>query len=190
MEDLKPSAANSAPLTPLGFLDRAATVYGDCPSVVYGDTVYTWSETRIRCSWVASSITAAGIGHGYVVSVMAPNVPTMYEPQFAVPMSGAILNCINVRLDCWTVSVLQHHAELKLVFVNWQFPSLVLDAVSLFPCCHSRPTLVLINIDGDGEVGDAVKGLEELSSGSEFNSTIETMVDRGNRPRASGPPWC
>ncbi|XP_031376339.1 probable acyl-activating enzyme 6 isoform X1 [Punica granatum] len=181
MEDLKPSPANSSPLTPLGFLDRAATVYGDCPSVVYGDTVYTWSQTRSRCLRVASSLAAAGFGRGDVVSVVAPNVPAMYELQFAVPMSGAILNCINTRLDRRTVSVILRHAESKLVFVDHQFRSLVLDAVSLFPPTDHRPILVLIaSDDEEEEAGDGQKGLKELSSWADFNSTYESMVDRGD----------
>ncbi|KAM1049853.1 hypothetical protein ACFX11_031915 [Malus domestica] len=104
----KLTSANSSPLTPLGFLERAATVYGDCPSVIYGDTTYTWTQTHRRCLYVASSISSLGIKTGNVVSVLSPNIPAMYELHFAVPMSGAILNNINTRqkqpyseANCW-----------------------------------------------------------------------------------------
>ncbi|KAK9115583.1 hypothetical protein Sjap_014530 [Stephania japonica] len=118
MEELRPSPPNSSPLTPLGFLDRAATVYGDCPSIIYNDTSYTWAQTHRRCLQLASSLVSLGIRPGNVVSVLAPNVPPMYELHFAVPMSGAVLNNINTRLDSRTVSVLLSHCESKLLFVD------------------------------------------------------------------------
>lgn len=143
MEDLKPSPANSTPLTPLNFLERAATVYGDCTSLVYDDTTYTWSDTHRRCLRLASSI-ASVVNRGQVVSVVAPNTPAMYELHFAAPMAGAILNTVNIRLDARTISILLLHAESKLVFVDYQSKSLVLEALTLFPPNYVPPILVLI----------------------------------------------
>nr|KYP30983.1 hypothetical protein KK1_049351 [Cajanus cajan] len=114
MEQLKPGAANSSPLTPLGFLDRATTVYCNTPSVIYNQTTFTWSHT-------------------HVVSVVAPNIPAMYELHFAVPFVGALLNNNNTRLDARTVSVILRHASSTLVFVDYASRDLVLQALSLFP---------------------------------------------------------
>ncbi|KAK7818642.1 putative acyl-activating enzyme 9 [Quercus suber] len=114
MEELRSRKANSSPLTPLGFLERAATVYGDYTSVIYNSTTYTWSQTHRRCLQLASSLSSLGIKRGQVVSVIAPNIPAMYELHFAVPMSGAVLNSINTRLDARTISVLLRHSESKL----------------------------------------------------------------------------
>jgi acyl-CoA synthetase (AMP-forming)/AMP-acid ligase II len=169
MEELKPRPANSSPLTPLGFLERAATVYGDCPSIVYNTTTYTWSQTHRRCLQVASSIASLGIKRGDVVSVMAPNVPAMYELHFAVPMAGAILNNINARLDARTVSVLLCHSESKLIFVDHLSRSLVLEALSLLPPNTQRPLLVLIT-DHD----------QDSSSAVEFCCTYESLVEKGD----------
>ncbi|XP_027333414.1 probable acyl-activating enzyme 5, peroxisomal [Abrus precatorius] len=145
MEQLKPSAANSSPLTPLGFLDRAATAYGDTPSVIYKDTVFTWSQTHRRCLQLASALSAIGIARGHVVSAVAPNIPAMYELQFAVPFAGAILNNINTRLDAHTISVILRHSNSTLVFVDCASRDLVLQALSLFPPQHTqRPLLILI----------------------------------------------
>lgn len=141
------SAANACALTPLGFLERAAIVYGDCPSIVYDDTSYTWSETHTRCLRLASSIVSLGIERGEVVSVVAPNVPAMCELHFAIPMSSAILNTINLRLDARNISLLLQHSESKLVFVDHQSRSLVLEAISMFPLNCKRPNLVLIPDD-------------------------------------------
>jgi acyl-CoA synthetase (AMP-forming)/AMP-acid ligase II len=183
MEELKASPANSSPLTPLGFLERAATVYGDCPSVVYNNTTYTWSETHRRCLQVASSIASLGIKRGDVVSVVAPNVPAMYELHFAVPMSGAILSNINTRLDARTVSVLLRHSESKLVFVDHIFLPLVLEALSLLPPNAQRPPLVLIadhDFDGDGQ--------DSSSAVDQFCSTYETLVEKGDPEFRWDPP--
>ncbi|XP_057442091.1 2-methylpropanoate--CoA ligase CCL4-like [Lotus japonicus] len=147
MEHLRPSPPNSSPLTPLGFLDRAATVYGDVPSVIYDGTTYTWSQTRRRCLQLASAISSLGIRRGDVVSVVAPNIPAMYELHFAVPFAGAVLNTINTRLDARTVSVILRHAESKLIFVDCASREVVLQALSLFPPNYPNPRLILITDD-------------------------------------------
>lgn len=126
MEALRnPNGANSSPLTPLGFLERAATVFGDSPSLVYNHLTYTWSDTFRRCLRVASSISILGIGKGDVVSVLAPNIPATYELHFAITMTGAVINTINTRLDGRTVSIILHHSESKLVFVDHHLTRLI-----------------------------------------------------------------
>ncbi|RZC44645.1 hypothetical protein C5167_037601 [Papaver somniferum] len=92
------SSTNTSPLTPLGFLERAAIVYGDCTSIIYNKTTYTWKQTYFRSLQLDSAIKSLGIGCGQVISVLSPNVPAMYELQFAIPMSGAILSNMNTRL--------------------------------------------------------------------------------------------
>ncbi|KAD4586453.1 hypothetical protein E3N88_24054 [Mikania micrantha] len=87
MNHLKPTSPNSCPLTPLTFLERAATVYGDRTSIVYNDTTFTWAHTHRRCLRAASSLARLAICQGDVVSVLAYNIPALYELQFVVPMS-------------------------------------------------------------------------------------------------------
>ena len=170
---MKPRPANSSPLTPLGFLERAATVYGDCPSIAYDDTTYTWSQTHRRCLRVASSISSLGIKRGHVVSVLSPNVPAMYELHFAVPMSGAILNTINVRLDARMVSILLLHSESKLVFVDCLSRSLVNEALAFFPP-HVQPPLLILITD------DEVPPTPSSSSAVHFYDTYEGVVEKGD----------
>ncbi|KAJ6828281.1 putative acyl-activating enzyme 6 [Iris pallida] len=145
MEKLGPNYANSSPLTPLGFLERTATVYGNLPSVVYNSTVYTWAQTHDRCLRLASALTTVGISTGDIVSVLAPNTPAMYEMHFGVPMAGAVLNTINLRLDARTVSVLLGHSGSKLLFVDPLSWPLAQDALRLLPANQTRPSLVLID---------------------------------------------
>ncbi|XP_031107443.1 probable acyl-activating enzyme 5, peroxisomal [Ipomoea triloba] len=178
MDQLKPSMSSSCPLTPLSFLERASIVYGECASVVHNNTVYTWSDTYTRCRRLASSITGViGPERAQVVSVVAPNIPATYELQFAVPMAGAVINNINTRLDARTVSVILAHGESKMVFVDFQFCPLVLEAISLLPRNVGRPTVVLIE-DGydvawttfsrNGMIFDTYEGLVR-NGDSEFN---------------------
>ncbi|KAM6581352.1 hypothetical protein CsatA_005126 [Cannabis sativa] len=177
MEELKPRFANSCPLTPLGFLERASIVYGDSISVVYNDLSYTWSQTHTRCLRVASCIGSfLGVKKGQVVSVVAPNIPPMYELNFAVPMAGVILNNINTRLNAVTISVMLRHSESKLVFVDQLSVRLVLDAVNLFPKNTPTPLLVLITDESimDETSLTAVKDLDR------FVCTYEELVEKGS----------
>jgi acyl-CoA synthetase (AMP-forming)/AMP-acid ligase II len=172
MDKLGPNPANSCPLTPLGFLDRAATVFGDSPSVVYHDTVFTWNQTFRRCLRLASALVSLGISRGdvvsgklhcftcvciligvqsviihsklYQVSVLLPNVPAMYEAQFGVPMSGAVLNSINTLLDARTISLLLGHSGSKLVFTDPAFLPVLQDALRLLPPGHPAPRVILV----------------------------------------------
>ncbi|CAL9126862.1 unnamed protein product [Musa textilis] len=144
MDQLGANAANSSPLTPLGFLERTATVYGDCPSVVYHRTVFTWSQTHRRCLRLASALSSLGISRGDVVSVLAPNVPAMCEMHFGVPMSGAVLNTINIRLTAPTIAIHLRHSSSKLVFVDVLFRTLLDDALRLFPVCAEPPRIVTV----------------------------------------------
>uniref|UniRef100_A0A7C9DJG2 4-coumarate--CoA ligase n=2 Tax=Opuntia streptacantha TaxID=393608 RepID=A0A7C9DJG2_OPUST len=151
MDLLKPFPPSSTPLTPITFLERAATAYSDCPSIVYNTTTTsTWEETHRRCIQAASSIASLGIKRGDVVSVLSPNVPAMYELHFSVPMAGGVLNTINTRLDPRTLSVLLRHSESRLVFVDHLLRPLLLQALSLFPPGTPCPLIVLIK-DEDKE---------------------------------------
>ncbi|KFK25877.1 hypothetical protein AALP_AA8G173900 [Arabis alpina] len=172
MEEMKPCAANSPPLTPLGFLERAATVYGDCTSIVYGtNTVYTWRETNLRCLRVGSALSSIGIGKSDVVSVLSPNTPAMYELQFAVPMTGAILNNINTRLDARTVSVLLRHCGSKLLFVDVFSSDLAVEAISMMKT--SSPPILVIIADKEEEGGDDV-------ADKRFRYSYDDLIQRGD----------
>ncbi|KAI3898144.1 hypothetical protein MKX03_021743 [Papaver bracteatum] len=156
MELLKPSPANSSPITPLGFLERSATVYGVSTSIIYNNKTYTWNQTNRRCLQLASALKSImGIQRGDVISVLSPNLPAMYELHFAVPMSGAILNNINTRLDARTISVIL----------------LILEAFSLFPSEIKPPMLILITNDDE---------TENLSSSVDPDLTYEGLLKKGD----------
>ena len=119
--DLRPNAANHAPLTPVIFLERAADVYPERMAVVHGGVRRTWSETRARCHRLASALLRHGLRAGDVVSVMLPNVPAMVEAHFGVPMAGLVLNTLNTRLDSEALSYMLAHARTRAVLVDPEF---------------------------------------------------------------------
>src|ERR1700709_1747552 len=101
---LDKTPANYVPLSPLSFLARSAAVYPDHVSTVYEGRSFTWAETYARCRRFASWLVSRGIGHGDTVAAMLPNIPAMNELHFAVPMAGAVLNALNIRLDAASIA--------------------------------------------------------------------------------------
>src|SRR5262249_2229250 len=67
------------------------------------------------------------------VAIMAPNIPAMIEAHFGVPMAGAVLNCLNIRLDAPTIAFCLSHGEAKLVLVDRQYLKTVVNALSQVP---------------------------------------------------------
>jgi fatty-acyl-CoA synthase len=122
---LDPNPANHVALSPLSFLARSAAVYPDHPAVVHGARRYTWGETYARCRRLASALTGAGVGRGDTVAAMLSNTPEMYECHFGVPMTGAVLNAINTRLDAETVAFILTHGDAKVLFTDREFAPVV-----------------------------------------------------------------
>ena len=126
---LDANAANYAPLTPLVFLDWSADVYPDRLAVVHGARRFTWAQTRERCQRLASALSARGVGRGDTVSVVAANTPEMLEAHFGVPMTGAVLNTINTRLDAGTVAYILDHAQARVLLTDREFSPVVRAAL-------------------------------------------------------------
>jgi 3-(methylthio)propionyl---CoA ligase len=113
--------ANYVPLSPLSFLPRAAEVYPDRVAIVHGKRRYTWRQVYERSRRLASALAQRGIAKGDVVSIMAPNVPELFEAHYGVPMLGAVLNTLNVRLDAPTIAFILGHGGAKLLLTDREF---------------------------------------------------------------------
>ena len=131
--------ANYAPLSPIGFLDWSARVYPDRLAVVHGVRRFTWRETADRCRRLASALRQHGIGPGDTVAAMLTNTPEMYECHFGVPMTGAVLNAMNVRLDAATIGFMLDHGEAKVVITDREFSDTVRAALA---SCTVKPLVV------------------------------------------------
>ena len=141
-QNLDQNPANYAQLTPLSFIERSASVYPDKVSLIHGATQYTWSQTYKRCCLLASALQKRGIGKGDTVSFMGANTPETFEAHFAVPMIGAVLNALNVRLDAKAIAFILEHAETKVLITDREFSDTIraaLELVSIKP--------VVIDID-------------------------------------------
>ena len=112
-QHLDRNPANYAPLSPIPLLERAASVFPDRPSVVHGARRYTWSETWTRARRLGSALAQRGIGKGDTVAAMLPNIPEMFECHFGIPLTGAIFNALNTRLDAATIAFVLNHGEAK-----------------------------------------------------------------------------
>ena len=110
---LDKTQANFVALTPLSFLARSAAVYPDHISTVYEGRTFTWSQTCARCRRFASYLAGRGIGRNNTVAAMLPNIPAMNEAHFAVPMAGAVLNALNIRLDAASIAFQLDHGRAR-----------------------------------------------------------------------------
>ncbi|MFT7653074.1 MAG: fatty-acyl-CoA synthase [Limisphaerales bacterium] len=128
---LDKNEANYQPLTPLGFLERAAKVFPDHPAIVHGSQKTTYGEFYQRCCSLASALQQAGVGRGDTVSVMLANTPPMLEAHYAVPMAGAVLHSMNTRLDAAVIAFQLDHAETKLLITDREFASTMAPALEL-----------------------------------------------------------
>ncbi|HYF58521.1 MAG TPA: acyl-CoA synthetase [Burkholderiaceae bacterium] len=147
--------ANHVPLTPLSLLDWAADVYPERCAIVHGALRRGWRELRERARRLASSLDAWGLGEGDTVAVMLPNTPPMIEAHFGVPMSGAVLHCINTRLDAATVAFVLEHSDSAVLIVDREFSATAGAALGLLRERGARvPRVVDVDDalrDGPGE---------------------------------------
>ncbi|XP_004289047.1 PREDICTED: probable acyl-activating enzyme 1, peroxisomal isoform X1 [Fragaria vesca subsp. vesca] len=137
-------SANYRPLSPISFLERAAVITGDKPSVVYGGVRYSWKETLQRCLNFASALVRLGVSRHDVVAAIAPNIPALYELHFSVPMAGAILCALNFRLDSPTLSLILQQLEAKVILVDYQYLQLVLQAIEKLSPKQCKPPLLIL----------------------------------------------
>jgi fatty-acyl-CoA synthase len=140
---LDKTEANYVALSPLSFLKRSAAVYPTLTSAVYEGRTYTWAQTYERCKRFASFLAARGIRRGDTVAAMLPNIPAMNEAHFAVPMAGAVLNALNIRLDAAAIAFQLDHGGAKIVLVDPEFAGVISEALGLM----TGPRPLLVDVD-------------------------------------------
>jgi len=167
-QDLGQTPANYAPLSPLSLLRRVERVYPDQPAVIHGTMRRTWAQTAERCRRLASALTSRGIGKGDTVAVMAPNIPEILEAHYGIPMAGAVLNALNIRLDAATLAFILDHGEAKALITDTEFAPVMREALSQV----DREILVIDIADPQGPGGDRLGDL-----------TYEDLIESGD-PKA------
>jgi fatty-acyl-CoA synthase len=152
-EALQKAQANHVPLTPLSFLRRAENLHGARTAVIYGDIRRSWSETAARIRAVAGGLVGLGVQKGDTVSILCPNIPELFELHFALPLTGAVLNTLNTRLEPATIAYILDHADTKLVIVDRELVPLLSKAFDLLGW-----TLPVVEIDDPAAKGESLGG--------------------------------
>jgi fatty-acyl-CoA synthase len=164
-QGLGKNAANFTSLTPLSFIERTARVFPDRTAVVHGEIQRSWTETYQRCIKLASALNRRGINKGDTVAMMLPNVPASLEAHFGVPMCGAVLNALNIRLDAKTIAFILDHGEAEVLLTDKEFAPVINEALSL---CEAKPLVI--------DVDDALAPEGELLGEIEY----EAFLAEGN----------
>jgi fatty-acyl-CoA synthase len=128
--DLERNAANFQPLTPLSFLARAAEVHPDATAIIHGGLSRSYRAFYTRAKKLASALSRRGVKRGETVSVMLANTPAMIEAHYGVPMTGAVLNTLNTRLDGAILGFTLDHAETKVLIVDREYSKVMKDALT------------------------------------------------------------
>jgi len=162
-EELDQVKANFVPLSPLSFIERTAKVYPDRLSVIHGTRRYTWSQTYARTRQLASALKKLGIGKGDTVAIIGANTPETYEAHFGIPMAGAVLNALNIRLDAATISFILDHGEAKVLLTDKEFSTTIKKALE---DCSSAPQVI--------DVDDILAGGGELIGEMDYEAFIST----------------
>jgi fatty-acyl-CoA synthase len=163
--DLDRNPANFQPLTPLAFLERAAAVFSDHTAIIHGPLRRSYAEFYARARQLASSLARRGIKRGDTVSVLLANTPAMLECHYGVPMTPAVLNTINTRLDAATVAFQLDHAESKVLIADREFSKLAKEALAL---AKGKPLVVDYDdpeFTGAGERLGAIEYEDFLAAG-------------------------
>jgi len=124
-KNLEKNSANFVPLTPISFLERTKDIYPNYEAVFYKKRIYTWKQVYERCIKFASALEKHGIKLGDTVSIIAANTPELFEAHYSIPMTGAVLNAINTRLDSKTITYILKHGGTKALIVDRQFHKVV-----------------------------------------------------------------
>jgi len=149
--DLDRNPANFQPLTPLTFLERAASVFPERTAIIHGTLRRSYAEFYARSRRLASALSRHGVGKNDTVAAMLPNTPAMLECHYGVPMCGAVLNTLNTRLDAAIIAFSLDHGEAKVLIADREFSRIVKEALSL---CKSKPLVIDYDdpvYDGPGE---------------------------------------
>ncbi|HTZ70162.1 MAG TPA: AMP-binding protein [Acetobacteraceae bacterium] len=146
VEGLERRSANFVPLSPLSFLPKAAERFGDRIAIIQGERQQSWRDTYTRCRRFAAAMAARGITRSDTVAILAPNTLPMVEAHFGIPMTGAVINTLNTRLDPAAIAFQLRHGEAKLLLADRAFAATVEGALALLPA-DMRPTLVDIADD-------------------------------------------
>lgn len=162
-QNLERSDANYLPLSPVSFLRRAAQVRPEHIAIVHGDRRYNYRQFWQRSQQLASALSKRGVGCGDCVAIMGSNTPEMLEAHNGVPLIGAVLNSLNIRLDAATLAFVLNHGEAKVLITDREFSSVIKQALEMI----ERPILVI-------DIDDVLADGGELLGETDYEAFLQT----------------
>ncbi|MGA0343556.1 MAG: acyl-CoA synthetase [Arenicellales bacterium] len=144
--------ANFEPLSPVSFLRRAAQIAPNHTAIIHGTRRYSYAQFLERSCQLAHALASRGVGVGDCVAIMGANTPEMLEAHNAVPMMGAVLNSLNIRLDAKTIAFILNHGEAKALLTDTAFSVVIKEALTMV----ERPILVIDIDDSEGDGGECL----------------------------------
>ncbi|BBY02520.1 AMP-binding protein [Mycobacterium seoulense] len=127
------------PLTPVSFLRRAATIYGDNTAVVDGERTFSYRELLDRSTRLAGAL--IDLAGGKAVAILAPNSHALLEAHYGVPWSGSPLLTLNIRLSAPELAWIIDHAEAAVLIYDSSLSTLahavsdIVDSRMKLVCC-------------------------------------------------------
>ena len=112
------AAVSFEPLTPTSFLERSGKVYADRIAVIDGATRYTYAEFLDRCMRLSGALHKMGAIEGARVAVLAPNTHVLLESHYGVPLAGAVLVALNVRLTPDDLAFIVSHSGAAILIYD------------------------------------------------------------------------
>jgi fatty-acyl-CoA synthase len=112
---------NTLPLTPLRCLERAVSLYPDKIGVVSNAKTFTFRELGERCARLASALAALEVRKNDRVAYLSFNTNQLWEGYFGVPMAGAIVLPLNVRLSALELTSILLQAEPSVLIYEADF---------------------------------------------------------------------
>jgi fatty-acyl-CoA synthase len=155
------------PLTLQHIFERGTRLFADREIVTGGMTGqhrYTYRDFGQRVHRLASALQDIGLQPGDRVATFAWNHYRHLELYFAVPMQGAVLHTLNIRLFHDQLTYIVNHAADRIVFVD---RTLLPVIRKLQPTFESVERLVVMDDGGDNDPGDALDYEALVSSGDE-----------------------
>jgi fatty-acyl-CoA synthase len=123
------------PLTPLRCLLRALDLYPNKIAVVAGHASYTYAEFGDRCRRIAAGLVANGVSAGDRVGILSFNSNALLESYYAVPLAGAIVMPLNVRLHPTELETILRHAHPTALLYEHDFAPMVEQLRKAAPDC-------------------------------------------------------
>ncbi|MFM0220854.1 fatty acid--CoA ligase [Paraburkholderia dipogonis] len=124
MQNTVQSATPSAYAYPLLIKHLLHTPFAQAPNqeIVYRNQLrMTYSQLQERIARLANGLAGLGVRHGSTVAVMDWDSHRYLESYFAVPMMGAVLQTVNVRLSPAEIVYTINHARAEVLFVHADF---------------------------------------------------------------------